>query len=61
MLLSDGKPYSGGVGRMTKEMEQKFTSLYGNAIRDASGQAKGIYYRNQTEKYIFLNIKLNAI
>jgi hypothetical protein len=38
---------------MTKEMEQKLTSLYGNAIRDASGQSKGIYHRNQTEKISF--------
>ena len=42
ILLSDGKPYSGSVGRMTKEIEQKFTSLCGNAIREASNQAKGI-------------------
>ncbi|CAF3451053.1 unnamed protein product, partial [Rotaria socialis] len=33
-LLSDSKPYSGSLGRMTREMEQKFTSLYGNAIRE---------------------------
>lgn len=40
-LLSDGKPYSGSTGRMTKEIEQKLTTLYGNAIREASNQSKG--------------------
>ncbi|CAF3542548.1 unnamed protein product, partial [Rotaria socialis] len=43
-LLSDSKPYSGSLGRMTREMEQKFTSLYGNAIREASNQSKGVYH-----------------
>jgi hypothetical protein len=49
LLLPDGKPYAGAAGRMTKEIEQKFTSLYGNAIRDASNQAKGIYHWNEKE------------
>ena len=51
ILLSDGKPHSGSVGRMTKEMEQKFTSLCGNAIREASNQAKGIYHYSQAKSY----------
>nr|ACD54803.1 unknown [Adineta vaga] len=44
ILMSDGKPYSGSTGRMTKQMEQKFTSLYGNAIRESSNQAIGTYH-----------------
>ena len=51
ILLSDGKPHSGSVGRMTKEMEQKFTNLYGNAVRETSNQAKGIYHYSQAKSY----------
>jgi hypothetical protein len=40
-LLFDGKPYSGSTGKMNKEMEQKLTSLYGNAIREAGNELKG--------------------
>ena len=54
ILLSDGKPHSGSVGRMTKEMEQKFTSVCGNAIRAASNQAKGIYHYSQAKSYRLL-------
>jgi hypothetical protein len=53
ILLLDGKCNSGSAVRMTKEMEQKFTSLYGNAIREASNQAKCIYNYSQTENYRF--------
>lgn len=40
--LSDGKPYGGGNGRMTKAMEQKLADCYGLAIRQSSQSAKGI-------------------
>jgi hypothetical protein len=53
ILLLDGKRNSGSADRMTKEMEQKFTSLFGNAIREASNQAKCIYNYSQTKNYRF--------
>jgi len=39
--LSDGKPYGGGAGRMTKAMEHKLADFYGLAIRQSSESAKG--------------------
>ena len=51
ILLSDGKSYSGSVSSMTKEMEQKFTSLYRSAIREASDRTKGIYHHSQAKSY----------
>ena len=40
--LEDGKPYGGGVGRVTKTMEYKLTECCGLAIRQSSESAKGI-------------------
>ena len=40
--LTDGKPYGGGVGRMTKLMERKLADSYGLAIRQSSALAKSI-------------------
>ena len=61
LVLSDGKAHSGSKGRMTREMEQKFTSLYGNAVRDASGLAKGIHHFTQTEENYRYSTKSNQI
>lgn len=41
--LSDGKPYGGGVGRMTKAMEHKLADYYGIAIRQSSESAKSLF------------------
>ncbi|CAF4977030.1 unnamed protein product [Rotaria sp. Silwood1] len=40
--LADGKPYSGGVGRMTRVMEHKLADNYGLAIRQCSELAKNL-------------------
>ncbi|CAF1659817.1 unnamed protein product [Adineta ricciae] len=55
ILLSDGKPYSGSAGRMTKEMEQKFTSLYGNAIRESKMDL------NEDEAVVLMQKKCRAV
>ncbi|CAF3926449.1 unnamed protein product, partial [Rotaria sp. Silwood1] len=40
--LSDGKPYSGSGGRMTKAMEHKLSDCYGLAIRQSGESAKNL-------------------
>lgn len=40
--LADGRPYGGGVGRMTKLMEHKLADSYGLAIRQSSTLVKSI-------------------
>jgi hypothetical protein len=52
--LADGKPYGGGIGRMTKAMEQKLADCYGLAIRQSSESAKGMMIILQIHRLDFI-------
>lgn len=52
--LDDGKPYGGGIGRMTKAMEHNLAECYGLAIRQSSESAKGMMIIPQTHILDFI-------